>query len=107
MRDTRAELLMGASGGQSLLVRSVPIKTTFRPCEAADLREIADAWQVPLATAVWAIVASQLSRWRSRAPELGQAGLAIAAASVVLGTPHRRARMAVAHVGAEGSPSRS
>ena len=64
--------------------RSVPVKSMFRPHEHADLQVIAKAWGVPVATTVWAIVADQLSRWRRRAPELGEAGLSIAAAMTVL-----------------------
>jgi hypothetical protein len=41
-------------------------------------------WGAPVATAVWAIVSDQLARYWKRAPELGEHGLAIAAASVVL-----------------------
>ena len=65
-------------------VRSKGIRTMFRPGEYEDLCVIAERWGVPVATAVWAIVADQLARYRKRAPELGQHGLAIAAALVVL-----------------------
>ncbi len=34
----------------------------FRPPEANDLETIAEGWGVPVATAVWAIVAEQLTR---------------------------------------------
>jgi hypothetical protein len=56
----------------------------FRPDEHRDLCAIAEQWGVPLATAVWAIVSDQLARYWKRAPELGEHGLAIAAALVVL-----------------------
>jgi len=65
-------------------VRSRGIRVMFRPDEHADLCAIAEQWGVPVATAVWAIVSDQLARIRKRAPELGEHGLAIAAASVVL-----------------------
>jgi hypothetical protein len=56
----------------------------LRPDQHADLCGLAEQWGVPVATAVWAIVSDQLARIRKRAPELGEHGLAIAAASVVL-----------------------
>ena len=56
----------------------------FRPPEHADLETIAMAWGVPVATALWAIVVGELARYRRQAPELGEHGLAIAAASRVL-----------------------
>ena len=65
-------------------VEKEPVKAMFRPPEYADLEAIAEVWGVPLATAVWAIVAGELARYRRRAPELGEHGLAIAAASRVL-----------------------
>ena len=64
-------------------VRSRPVRTMFRPGELEDLKAISEAWGVPVATVVWAIVADQLARCRRRAPELGQHGLAIAAALAV------------------------
>ena len=72
-------------------VRSEGLRISFRPGEIADLRTIADAWGVPVATATWAIVHDQLSRWRRRASELGPIGLQIAAGDAVL--EHARARM--------------
>ncbi len=65
-------------------VRTRPVKTLFRPPEHQDLQTIAEAWGVPVATAVWAIVAGELARFRREAPNYGQAGLAIAAATTVL-----------------------
>jgi hypothetical protein len=65
-------------------VRSRGVRVMFRPDEHADLCAIAEQWGVPVATAVWAIVSDQLARFWKRAPELGEHGLAIAAASVVL-----------------------
>ena len=73
-------------------VRSVPVKSMFRPAEHADIEAIAKGWGVPVATAVWAIVADQLARWRRRAPELGKHGLAIAAAMTVLREKRNRDR---------------
>ena len=65
--------------------RSVEIRVSIRPGEAADLRKIADGWGVPPATAAWAILHEALRRARRRAPELGPAGLAIAAGVALLG----------------------
>jgi hypothetical protein len=65
-------------------VRSRGVRVMFRPGEYDNLCEISEQWGVPVATAVWAIVSDQLARFRKRAPELGEHGLAIAAASVVL-----------------------
>ena len=65
-------------------VRCRPVKAMFRPPEYADLLTIADAWGVPVATCLWAIVEGELARCRRRAPELGEHGLAIAAAVRVL-----------------------
>ncbi len=64
-------------------VRSRPVRTMFRPREYRELQAISKGWGVPVATAVWAIVADQLSRWQKRAPELGRHGLAIAAGLAV------------------------
>ena len=74
-------------------IRSRSVRTRFRPDEYADLVAIAEGWGVPVATAMWAIVVDQLARCRKRAPELGEHGLAIAAALVVLrqsSDPERR-----------------
>jgi hypothetical protein len=73
----------------------MPVKSMFRPPEYEDLRVIAEGWRVPIATAVWAIVVSQLGRWRREAPELGENGLVIAAGVAVL-----RMRSAPVHDGA-------
>jgi hypothetical protein len=64
-------------------VRSRPLRTMFRPREYADLVAISKAWGVPVATALWAIVADQLARYRKQAPELGEHGMAIAAGLTV------------------------
>jgi hypothetical protein len=55
----------------------------FRPGEHQELQMISDAWGVPIATAVWAIVVDQLARYRRRAPDLGEHGMAIAAGLTV------------------------
>ena len=65
-------------------VRSRGVRVTFRPDQHSDLCDLAEQWGVPLATAIWAIVSDQLARFRKQAPNLGEHGLAIAAASVVL-----------------------
>ncbi len=72
-------------------VRSEGLRISFRPGEIADLRAIAEAWGVPVATVAWVTVHDQLSRWRRRASELGPIGLQIAAGHAVL--EHARARM--------------
>jgi hypothetical protein len=64
-------------------VRSMPVRTMFRPGDIRDLQEISRVWGVPVATVVWAIVVDQVARWRKRAPDLGQHGLAIAAGLAV------------------------
>ena len=64
----------------------------FRLGEYEDLAYISDAWGVPVATAVWAIVHDQLARWRRQAPQLGEHGLAIAGALAVLRQKRDRAR---------------
>jgi hypothetical protein len=65
-------------------VRSERICTTFRRAEARDLERIADAWGVPLATALWAIVHERLRTWRRAPVELGEVGLQVQASLGVL-----------------------
>lgn len=65
-------------------VRSRGVRVMFRPDQHSDLCDIAEQWGVPVATAIWGIVSDQLARFRKQAPNLGEHGLAIAAASVVL-----------------------
>ncbi len=65
-------------------VRSVPVKSMFRPPEYADLEAIAEGWGVPPATAAYAMVATFLSGCRQRSLDLGPAGLKIAASSRIL-----------------------
>jgi hypothetical protein len=64
--------------------RNKPIRSVFRLGEHRDLEPISRAWGVPIATVVWVIVHEQLSRWRKRAPEFGEADLAIAAGVAVI-----------------------
>jgi hypothetical protein len=64
-------------------IRTVPLRTMFRPHEHAELVAIAEIWGVPVATAIWAIVVDQLARYRRRAPDLGEHGMAIAAGLTV------------------------
>jgi hypothetical protein len=71
----------------------------FRPGELEDLKATSEAWGVPVATVVWAIVADQLARCRRRAPELGEHGLAIAAGLAVTRHVTERRRS-----GAGGTP---
>jgi len=57
---------------------------SFTAEELADLRSIAAQWGVAPALVAWSLVQSGLARARAVAPELGPAGLAIAAALEVL-----------------------
>jgi len=75
-------------------VRSEGLRVSFRPGEMADLQTIAKAWRVPVATATWAIVSERLAHWRRRSVELGEHGLAIAAAVAVLRRQSERAEPA-------------
>ncbi len=83
--------------------RCRPVKSMFRPPEHDDLQTIADAWGVPVATAVWAIVIGELARYRRQAPELGEHGLAIAAATRVLHQKRKRVRAGGAGADAENA----
>jgi len=60
------------------------IRARFTLGQAEEIRELAEHWKVPAAVAVWAIVTSQLARWRRVAPRYGRHGLAIAGALRVL-----------------------
>ncbi len=75
---------LGSRADNRPWIRCRPVKSMFRPPEYADLETIAQGWGVPVATAQWAIVIGELARYRRRAPELGEHGLAIAAAVRVL-----------------------
>ncbi len=88
----------GRVPGPPKLRRSEGLRITFRQSELHDLEEIAEAWELPKATVAWAMVHSELQKCRRRAPNLGEAGLAIAAAARVLGRQIERADPA-------GSPS--
>ncbi len=68
--------------------------------EYADLGTIAKAWGVPVSTALWAIVASQLAKWRRQAPEYGKHGIAIGAATTVLRLKDLKAESDITAVGA-------
>ena len=83
MSPSRGQVRGGRLRSERYWVRSVPVRTMFRPGEYRDLQGISEAWGVPLAAVVWAIVHDQLSRWRKRAPELGKHGLSIAAGLAV------------------------
>ena len=72
-------------------VRSESLRISFRPGEIVDLRTIAAAWGLPVATVAWGIVHDQIARWRRRASDLGPVGLQIAATEAVL--QRARARM--------------
>ncbi len=65
--------------------RSVRFAVHLTPAEAADWRRIAEGWDVAVPVALWAVLTTQLARWRRRAPHHGPAGLAIAAAAWTLG----------------------
>ena len=66
------------------LRRDQQFRVSFTFHDAEDIREIAEAWDVPVGIAVWAIVMSQLARWRRTAPKYGKHGLAIGAGLQVL-----------------------
>lgn len=79
------QLGSGAPAGERRdWVRSVGIRVTWRPREAADLRRIAEGWGVPVSCVIWAVVSDWLARLRRDAPELGKVGLAAAAATRLL-----------------------
>ena len=67
------------------LRRSKGLRMTLRDEEFSDLQTISAAWNVPTSTVAWAIVHTELQKCRKRAPNLGDAGLAIAVAMRVLG----------------------
>ncbi len=64
-------------------VRSEGLRVSFRLGEIADLRAIAEAWGLPVATTVWAIVHERLATWRKKPIELGPHGLSIVAGLAV------------------------
>ena len=66
-------------------IRSEQLRVTFRPAEFKDLKVLAAHWQVPVATAVWAIMHERLAHFRRIAPEHGKHGRAIAAGLATLG----------------------
>ncbi len=57
---------------------------TLRADEMEDIRRIAAAWRVPVATACWVLVHDQLRRLRRVGNDLGPEGLTIAASAAVL-----------------------
>ncbi len=75
----------GRAAGPRELRRSEHLRITFREQEILDLKEISEAWNMPTATVAWAMIHTELQKCRKRAPDLGEAGLAIAAASRILG----------------------
>lgn len=77
--------------GPRELRRTESLRITLRPQEKKDLQRIAEAWGIPVASVGWAMLHSELQRCRKLAPNLGDTGFAIAAASLVLG---RRAESA-------------
>jgi hypothetical protein len=66
------------------LRRDQSFRVAFTFHDAADIREIAAAWGVAPGVALWAVVMSQLARWRRIAPDYGRHGLAIAGGPRVL-----------------------
>ena len=63
------------------LRRSEVVRVSLRPGEMADLETLSRAWNVPPATAAWAVLASYISDCRSEALTLGEHTLAIAASA--------------------------
>ncbi len=57
----------------------------LRDSAIEDLERISEAWRVPVASVAWAMVHTELQRCRKLAPDLGEHGLAIAAAANALG----------------------
>ena len=61
------------------------LRANFTQSDAEDIAAIAEGWGIPLGTALWAIVHSQLDRWRYKDwSDLGASGLKIAASLSVL-----------------------
>ena len=63
-------------------VRSAGLRVNFFPRELRDLEAIAEAWDVPLATAVWALLHDKLANLHKRAPKT-EDGLAVLAAAAL------------------------
>jgi hypothetical protein len=61
-------------------VRSQAVRVLFRPGEYEVLRMIARAWEVPVATATWALIHEELRRIRRLPPEQGGVAALAAAA---------------------------
>lgn len=57
------------------LKRSVTVRIMVTEGDYADLESIAEGWNVPLSTAAYAMVATELAASRSMALDLGQLGL--------------------------------
>jgi hypothetical protein len=74
----------------------------MRLAELEDLHTIAAGWNVPAATAAWALLHDQLARCRGQSPELGEHGLAIAAGLRVLRERGRRETEPDGEVSADG-----
>jgi hypothetical protein len=64
-------------------VHSSPARSTDGPGEHVDSEGISEAWGVAIPTAECSTMHDQLLRWRRRAPDLGEPGLAIAAGITV------------------------
>ncbi len=59
------------------LRRTESVRLMLRAGEAADLAAVAEAWGVPVATVVWAIVHERIAKARREPVELGEYGIAI------------------------------
>jgi hypothetical protein len=66
------------------LSRTERVAVMVRPGERDDLALIAEAWGVPVATAAWALLSTELGRIRREAVPLGELGAAIVATRRVL-----------------------
>ena len=75
---------------------------SVRRGELADLRSIAAAWEVPVATVAWALLHSELRRLRGWAPDLGAAVALPLWRKAALTVTRSRARYDSALEGVEG-----
>jgi hypothetical protein len=74
----------GRKAGNPELTRTEPVRVMLRASERDDLMTLAEAWGVPLSTATWALVATELARIRGGQVELGTVELAMRATARVL-----------------------
>lgn len=96
---------MGANRGSGRppmdpgVTRSEPLRIMLRPAERDDLLTLAAAWDVPLSTACWALVATELGRIRGEKADLGAVEMALKATARTLVNAQGKTRQAEASVG--------